>query len=160
MGTGARSWWLDGQVDSLRKKGRRLISQYAILPHLCPPPHAAHPLPPIVPLLVGSLPSLPSSVPPLPPHSCITPISFLWASHCPIPHPPHIPPLQPNALFSLNALFLLTSCLHPSQWPCITPGRIITLGRSVSSVAPCSALSALSIYGVSPFVASHLPRVQ
>lgn len=70
------------------------------------------------------------------------------------------PNLQPNALLSLNVLFLLASCLHPSQWPRVTPGRIITLGQKIGSVAPCSALSALSIYGLSPFVVSHLPIVQ
>lgn len=147
-----RAQGLDGLMTKLtacEKKARWLISQYAILYHCCPYPPAA-------PLHVGSLSSFPSRLPPLPLHSCISPISLLWAPHCPIPHYP----LQPNALFSLNALFLLTSCLHPSQWLCITPGRIIALGLSISSVAPYPALCALSIYGVSPFAASHLPTVQ
>lgn len=111
-----------------------------------------------------SLQLLPSSSAPSPLflhlfHLCLFTLVLLQFLY----YEPHIAPffttpLQPNALFSLNALFLLTSCLHPSQWPSITPGRIIVLG--LSSVAPYSALSALFIYGVSPFAASHLPTVQ
>lgn len=111
-------------------------------------------------------PTAPSSLAPSPLflhlfHLCLFTLVLLQFLY----YEPHIgpfltAPLQPNALFSLNALFLLTSCLHPSQWPCITPGRIIALGLSISLVAPYSALSALSIYGVSPFAASHLPTVQ
>lgn len=161
------AWWPRWQL--VKEKDRRLISQYVILLHHCLYTMLSHlfftPPPPIpflsllLSLLAASPPFL-SSVS-LPPLYLFTLVLLQFLSY-----EPHIAPfltirpLQPNALFSLNALFLLTSCLHPSQWPCITPGRIITLGWNISSVAPYSALSALSIYGVSPFVVSHLPTVQ
>lgn len=46
-----------------------------------------------------------------------------------------------NALFSLDASLFLASCLHPSQRPCVTLGRVITRGWNISSVAPYSAFS-------------------
>lgn len=101
---------LDGLMAKLtacEKKGRRLISQYAILLHRC--------------LYPPSLPLFPSSSAPSPLslhlfHLCLFTLVLLQFLY----YEPHIAPflttpLQPNALFSLNALFLLTSCLHPSQ---------------------------------------------
>lgn len=43
-------------------------------------------------------------------------------------------------------LFSFTSCLQPSQWPCVTPGRSITLEWNSGSVAPYSTLSARIIH--------------
>lgn len=48
---------------------------------------------------------------------------------------------HPSTLFSLDGWLFLASFLYPSQWPCIIPGRIITLGWNISSVAPYSAFS-------------------
>lgn len=79
----------------------------------------------------------------LPLYSSIMSISFLSTYFAPLLS---IPLLNLNALFSSNALFFLTSCLHPSWWPCVTPGRIITLGWNIGSVAPYSALSARIIH--------------
>lgn len=74
---------LDGLMARLTAGGG-LISQYTILFHLSVP-HSPHsPLHSSLPLPSTFL----SSVPPLPLYSCITPIYFLWASHCPIPHYP------------------------------------------------------------------------
>lgn len=153
---------LDGLMAKMtaceRKGDSRLISQCVMLfPHCLHSRPLSRPLSPSHPLTLST--TL------LTFHFCATPaafsllifvqsLSYQPASLHTSSHP------QPNALLSLNVLFLLTSCLHPSQWPCVTPGRIITLGQKIGSVAPCSALSALSIYGLSPFVVSHLPIVQ
>lgn len=144
------AWWPRWQLVKKREEDWLVNMPYCFIVVRTPPPSRRSP-PRRLPLLFSFICSTSAS-------------SLLYYSNFSIMSPtlPYSspPPLQPNALFSLNALFLLTSCLHPSQWPCITPGRIIALGLSISSVAPYSALSALSIYGVSPFAASHLPTVQ
>lgn len=119
------AWWPRWQL--VKEKDSRLISQcvkllhrclYTVLSHLFSSLFLSsiHFLSVLLSSLARSPPFLSSvSLTPQPLCSCITSVSSLSTSLYPIPHDL---PLQPNALFSLNTLFLLTSCLHPSQWPC------------------------------------------
>ena len=58
-----------------------------------------------------------------------------------------LPPFNFNTVVSQNALFFsFTSSPYQSYWPHVTLGRIITLGCSIGSVAPCAARSSSIIH--------------
>lgn len=138
---------LDGRDDSLwKKKDSRLISQCVILLHCCLYTIISHlffalflSLTPFFTLLTRSFSFLSRILT----SRCLS-FLFYYSTVFPI----HLTRLFNLYVlfFSLNALFFLTSCVHPFEWPCVTPGRIITVGRSISSVAPYSALSACIIH--------------
>lgn len=148
------AWWPRWQL--VKERDSRLISRFVILPHCCLYSMLSHLFFCLLPLAHAFLvyyPSFPTlsppflsslSLPPIPFYSSLTAILFL--RHLCLCHVPLYPLFRLNALFSLNALFFLTFSLHPSRWPRVTPGRIITLGWNISSVAPYSALSARIIH--------------
>lgn len=145
------AWWPRWQL--VKKRDSRLISQCVILPHCCLYTMLSHLFFALflsLMLFLSLFLSLLHISPPFP-FFTYTVFIFLVITFFFLKLPlfvsfPTTPLFRLNAMFSLNVLFFLTSTLHPSQWPRVTPGRIITLGWNIGSVAPYSALSTRIIH--------------
>lgn len=124
-GRGTRSWWLDGQGDAwLLKEQRdeRLISQSVISLNYCLQTMDASPITP-----AGT--AGPSS------------LSDFLCTNCQLHQIPCL------VLYKTCSLELI-SWVNPPKWPRITPGRIITPGRTISSVAPCCSMCIIHLWSI------------